>query len=127
MRLQENQVSTYKFKRRSNEEQHKTNRAVSQKIAVAKYELSKEDLNSSDLEKAVKALNEGKDILDARQKLILIADSSELGWRGVEEYTANEFADDSDDDRKILRANQRAERKSNKALSKKKNSFRAGP
>jgi hypothetical protein len=50
---------------------------------------------------------EGMELLRYRQKLVKIADSSELGWRVVQEYTANPLADDSEDDKKILRAQTR--------------------
>jgi hypothetical protein len=39
-----------------------------------------------------------------------MADSSELGWRVVQEYTANPLVDHSEDDKKILRAQIRSER-----------------
>ncbi|VDI50240.1 Hypothetical predicted protein [Mytilus galloprovincialis] len=40
-----------------------------------------------------------------------MADSSAFGLKLVQEYTANPLADDSEDDRKIFRAQNRAERK----------------
>ena len=49
-----------------------------------------------------------------------MADSNELGWKVVQEYTANPLADDSDDDKKILRAQARAERKIKAEKAKKK-------
>ena len=49
-----------------------------------------------------------------------MADSSELGWRVVQEYTTNPLADDSEDDKKILRAQTRAERKSKAEKAKRK-------
>jgi hypothetical protein len=36
-------------------------------------------------------------LLNNRQKIIKFADSSDLGWRVVQEYEANPLADDSDD------------------------------
>lgn len=40
-----------------------------------------------------------------------MADSSQLGWKVVQEYQANPIADDSDDEKKMYRAQMRAERK----------------
>ena len=51
-------------------------------------------------------------ILHDRQKLILIADSEQLGWKVVEEYELNELCDDEDDQRKLWRAVQRTEKRS---------------
>ena len=46
-----------------------------------------------------------------RQKLIKMADASELGWRVVSEYVSNPLATDSDDEKRIYKAEARASRK----------------
>ena len=50
-------------------------------------------------------------------KMIKLADRSELGWSVVEEYEADELADNSEDEKKIARAEKEAERK---AIKRKK-------
>ena len=40
---------------------------------------------------------EAKSMIAHRQKLIKMADASELGWRVVNEYVSNPLASDSDD------------------------------
>ena len=46
--------------------------------------------------------------IKGRNKLIKIADRTEGGWSTVEEYELCDYADDSDDDKKIRQANARA-------------------
>jgi hypothetical protein len=48
-------------------------------------------------------------LLNYRQKIIKIADSSDRGWRVVQEYEANPLTDDSEDEKKLLKAGSRAE------------------
>ncbi len=58
-------------------------------------------------------LNQCNDEINYRNKLIKLADKSETGWATVNEYIDNDLADNSDDDRKIRRAENaaKAERK----------------
>ena len=56
------------------------------------------------LERAKKEVVEGMSFLARRQKLIKLADRSESGWAVVEEYDADTLADNSDDERKIEKA-----------------------
>ena len=46
-----------------------------------------------------------------RQKLIKLADKSEAGWLAVEKYERNDLVDDSDDEKRIKKAQQKAPRK----------------
>ena len=46
------------------------------------------------------SIYEGKDILQHRQKLVKLADKSEVGWKLVDEYESHELADDSEDEKK---------------------------
>ena len=45
------------------------------------------------VKKAQNALTGGRKLIAERQKLIKIADRSELGWAVVSEYTADELSD----------------------------------
>ena len=60
---------------------------------------------------AAKCVAEDIDILNHRQKLIKMADSSENGCKTVEECENNSLGDDSDDEKRIRRANLRAAQK----------------
>ena len=50
-------------------------------------------------------------ILKQRQKVIRIADESEMGWKIVDEYIQSEVASDEEDQKRIHRAQSRAARK----------------
>ena len=98
--------SGHKFKKPGNEEQFKFNAEVQEKITTAKRAIEREDKNE-----ALAAAEEGSVLIKDRQKLILMADSSDVGWAVVKEYAKNDLADDSEDEKRILRATARAERK----------------
>ena len=63
------------------------------------------------MEKAVTLLQEGEKLISLHQKSILIADRREHGWATVAEYEEDELADNSDDEKRLFRAEQRAGRK----------------
>ena len=63
------------------------------------------------VQRAKAALREGAALLSERQKLIKIADRSPNGWNVVAEYTADELADDSDDEKRLEKAEKAAGRK----------------
>ena len=67
-------------------------------------------------------LKKGEKKLSHRNKLILIADSSEEGWKVVNEYQGRDLADDNDDDKRIRQAEVRASQKRRRAQSAKKSS-----
>ena len=111
------------FKRRGNELQHKFNDEVIEKFEEVEGELAKVPVDTlakgikSPVSKAKQNLKEGKQLLEARQKLIRLADRSEFGWDVVKEYEEDELAEGSDDEKRIQRAEKAAEKK---AASKKK-------
>ena len=65
-------------------------------------------------EKVKSALESGTEVVSKRIKAIKLADKSEFGWATVNEYLLDELASDSDDEKRIYRAERRAERKVNK-------------
>ncbi|KAK3083399.1 hypothetical protein FSP39_021737 [Pinctada imbricata] len=56
-------------------------------------------------------ISEGITIVKQRQILVKLADSSELGWKVVQEYQSNPLTKDSDDEKKMIKAQHRAESK----------------
>ena len=68
-----------------------------------------------------------KSMIAQRQKLIKIADASELGWRVVNEYVTNPLASDSEDEKRIYKTEARATRKYKAEKSKTTRRFRSKP
>ena len=93
------------FKRKGTEIQYKFNAKIQDSIDEAKSYLE-----SNAVDKAKESLNEGTSLLTERQKLILLADKSEFGWKTVQEYTQNELAEDDQDGKNIRRAGELAKK-----------------
>ena len=91
------------FKRKSNEEQYKMNTKVMLKLDEAEQAV--------DTTKTKEKIIEAKDLLQHRQKIIKLADQSEYGWKVVTKYDSNPVASDSDDEKRIYKAEARASRK----------------
>jgi hypothetical protein len=71
----------YKFKKRGNEKQYKHNVKV-----LSKMKEATEELNEDRIMEAKQKISEGVELVKSRQKLVRLADSSEAGWRAVDEY-----------------------------------------
>ena len=65
-------------------------------------------LQKTEISKAQKALQKGENLLNEKQKHILLADKSEYGWATVYEYKQHELADNSDDEKRIFKSELRA-------------------
>ena len=114
MRLaRQSHKDSYVFKRKSNECQFKANKEVKERLEVAASYLDRVEAASGkeQLDLARKEIAKGTSFLARRQKLIKLADRSELGCAVVEEYDADMLAHDSDDEKKIEKAEKAAERK----------------
>ena len=74
------------------------------------FEEVKSHLEVNAIDKAKETLAEGMSLLAERQKLILLADKSDFGWKTVDEYVKHELAVDEEDGKKIRRAEERAEK-----------------
>ena len=84
------------FKKKGNEKQWKFNSQVEEKLMSVSAALQE---TPPAIERAKTAIEEGKELIVTRQKLIKIADRSEFGWHTVEEYLEDELADNSDDEK----------------------------
>ena len=101
---------SYEFKRKAHEEQARFNAQIEESVREAQHSLATVD-DSPSLQRAQEALEKGTRLLAERQKLIKIADRSANGWGVVAEYTADELADDSEDKKRLEKAEKAAERK----------------
>jgi hypothetical protein len=99
------ETANKKWKREGNKKQFQFNSEVLDTLNKA-LEAAKGGQASctSLIEDAIKKLT-------GRQKLIRIADNSEAGWQTVAEYEVNELASDSEDEKRINRAEARAVKK----------------
>ena len=91
--------SVPRFNKKRNEEQYSANKAVKDVVEDAQIALE-----CKDLQKTKEALEKGMDLLQDRQKLILLADKSPYCWKTVLEYKHHDLADDDEDEKKIYRA-----------------------
>ena len=73
------------FKKKGHEQQYKHNEKV--KTAVTE---AKEAILARKQDACIAKLDEGIELIDGRQKLILMADRSDFGWKTVGEYLDNE-------------------------------------
>ena len=101
------------FNKKSNEEQYKSNKAIKDAVEDAQIALER-----NDVEKTKQALEKGMELLQERQKLILLADKSQYGWKTVLEYKHHDLADDEEDEKKIYRAESRAARSTKRFTSR---------
>ena len=107
--------STTTFKRKGNELQHKFNDRVADKVAAAAAAIGKVKTTSTSskalLDFDAKELEEGTALILHRQKVFKLADCSEAGWAVVEEYEGDDVADNSEDERRMEKAEGKAEKK----------------
>ena len=106
------QKRSYQFRRKSNKEQFKFNASVDEHLGAAKKQLSKleprtEEENNT-IARSKAHLDEGMKKIAVRQKHIKIANRSDLGWAVIEAYM-DELASDSDDERRLYKANREAQ------------------
>nr|XP_034311779.1 uncharacterized protein LOC117684306 [Crassostrea gigas] len=113
-KIEENIFGSYTFKRHGNEAQYRGNAQVITKLMEADASLDSANLSVENINTARTKIGEGIELLNERQKLIKIADSSPLGWKVVAEYQANPIADDSEDEKRINKAQNKAEKKDKK-------------
>jgi hypothetical protein len=107
------------FKKKSNEDQYKTNKAF-----LESFEDVKSSLEAGQSAKAAEHIEQGMSLIKERQKLILMADKSPYGWKTVLEYKHNDLAEDDEDEKKMFRAETMAGTKAKKFFNNRSQSRR---
>ena len=97
------QVTQMKFK--GNQKQFELNAQID---SVFDRIRSANDSKSKQVDDLV---DEGKELIRKRQKLIKIADKSADGWKVVDEYVSDELASGSEDEKRLKKAKEAASRK----------------
>ena len=109
--------SSYQFKRKGNEIQFGFNSRIEELMSCARREPKKiegvGDVQKESLKRVDSFLEEGMKSLEKRQKHIKVADRSDYGWATVEHYDSHPLADNSDDEKRLEKAEE-AERVANK-------------
>ena len=103
------------FKKIGHEVQYKHNERV--KLCITEGEDAIKDWKH---DTCLEKLNEGKEQIESRQKLILLAEKSEYGWKTVPEFVDKELADDEEDAKKMKKAEKESQRKLNETRNAKK-------
>ena len=97
---------SYTCKRKGNQQQ------LDHELEVLdKFDAAASALKNKSYDKVKTVLEEGTGIVSKRIKAIKLADKSEFGWQTVNEYLSDELASDSEDEKRMYRAERRAERK----------------
>uniref|UniRef100_A0A1X7U429 CCHC-type domain-containing protein n=2 Tax=Amphimedon queenslandica TaxID=400682 RepID=A0A1X7U429_AMPQE len=124
--------SSIDFKSKGNEDQFIFNERIEDKLTDSVQQLKKlaeaipaivrdpPGAVTESLAKAKRSLEEGTSLIAHRQKLIKLADRSDLGWKVVKEYESDELADNEDDEKRIAKAEKAAEKRAAAVVAKKK-------
>ena len=96
------------FKQKKHEQRYQHNEQVKSTVNEAKGVVV-----AGKNEACIAKLNEGIELIDQRQQLILTVEKSDYGWKTGGEYLDNELADDDQDTKKTKKAEKEAQRKIN--------------
>jgi hypothetical protein len=103
-KIEESVTDNFRFQRNGNENQYKHSAKVMSKLKAARSILENPDMNSQQVVASKEKISEGIGIVQERQKMIKLADTSDLGWKFVQEYERNPIAYDSEDEKRTNRA-----------------------
>lgn len=103
--------------------QYLFNKTIKEHVKMVKKELAKVMPTLTEeqqlwVKKAVSEFDKGMKAITTRQRHIRIADHLELGWSVVAAYESDELADNSDDKKRLFKAEKEAERRQQKRKRK---------
>ena len=105
----------YQFQHKGNEAQYSFNSSVEDHLESAKKELVKltpeGEQQTAIVKKLKTCLDKGIKAIEVHQKHIKITDRSDLGWAVVAAYEDDELASDSQDEKRIYKAERLSKRK----------------
>lgn len=87
---------------------------------MSKLSEANDELNKDKVAEAKEKISKSLDLVKQRQKLIRLLDSSQAGWRAVDEYVKNPIASFLEDETEIQEAQNRTERKNERSGSEEK-------
>lgn len=87
---------------------------------MSKLSEANDELNKDKVAEAKEKISKSLDLVKQRQKLIRLLDSSQAGWRAVDEYVKNPIASFLEDETEIQEAQNRTERKKERSGSEEK-------
>lgn len=87
---------------------------------MSKLSEANDELNKDKVAEAKEKISKSLDLVKHRQKLIRLLDSSQAGWRAVDEYVKNPIASFLEDETEIQEAQNRTERKNERSGSEEK-------
>ena len=97
---------SYTCKRKGNQQQlHHAVRVLD------KFDEASDPLKAKSYDKVKAALDSGTEVVSKRIKVIKMADRSDFGWSTANEHLSDELASNSEDEKRLYRAERRAERK----------------
>lgn len=77
---------------------------------MSKLSEANDELNKDKVAEAKEKISKSSDLVKQRQKLIRLVDSSQAGWRAVDEYVKNPIASFLEDETEIQEAQNRTEK-----------------
>ena len=110
------QERPYAFRRPGNAAQFAFVEGMMEYVREAAWHIEK--VEGAKVEAALGELKKGEESLKRRMRLIKIADRSDHGWKTIEAYEDDELALDSDDQKRLARAEKEAEKRANKKKPK---------